>query len=111
MNGFILGFQRFVWWPKWTPESNNSFTPMLITIFPLVKTTRIFAQHPAEHGIEFDVIMVRLRAASAQQAACTRCEMNRFSLPVIWRKGMVRIAEKREVAIGILAQIGLQYLS
>ena len=21
MNGFILGFQRFVWWPKWTPAS------------------------------------------------------------------------------------------
>jgi hypothetical protein len=36
MNGFILGFQRFVWCPKWTPDSNNSFTPML-NIFPLVK--------------------------------------------------------------------------
>src|ERR1017187_3954751 len=32
MNGFILGFQRFVWCPKWTPDSNNSFTPMLNTI-------------------------------------------------------------------------------
>src|ERR1700722_19672439 len=51
MKGFILGFQRFVWCPKWTPESNNSFTPIL-NIFPLVKTTQTFvAQHPAEHGI------------------------------------------------------------
>ena len=21
MNGFIFGFQRLVWWPKWTPAS------------------------------------------------------------------------------------------
>ena len=23
MNGFILGFQRRVWWPKWTPASSS----------------------------------------------------------------------------------------
>src|SRR3990167_9491813 len=23
MNGFIFGFQRWVWWPKWTPASSN----------------------------------------------------------------------------------------
>ena len=23
MKGFILGFQRRVWWPKWTPASSN----------------------------------------------------------------------------------------
>ena len=33
MNGFILGFHRFVWCPKWTPASSNSLTPILITIF------------------------------------------------------------------------------
>jgi hypothetical protein len=37
MNGFILGFQRLVWCPKWTPDSNNSFTPMLNTIFLWLK--------------------------------------------------------------------------
>jgi hypothetical protein len=51
MNGFILGFQRFVWCPKWTPESNNSLMPMLNTIFPLVETSD-FPKHPAEHGID-----------------------------------------------------------
>ena len=25
MYGFIFGFQRLVWWPKWTPASNRSF--------------------------------------------------------------------------------------
>src|SRR6476646_9082007 len=25
MNGFIFGFQRFVWCPKWTPASRRSF--------------------------------------------------------------------------------------
>src|SRR5262245_45176646 len=24
MNGFIFGFQRLVWWPKWTPASSSS---------------------------------------------------------------------------------------
>src|SRR5687768_14357239 len=24
MNGFILGFHRLVWWPKWTPASRSS---------------------------------------------------------------------------------------
>ena len=23
MNGFIFGFQRRVWWPKWTPASSS----------------------------------------------------------------------------------------
>jgi hypothetical protein len=59
MKGFILGFQRRVWCPKWTPDSNNSFTPMLSTIFPLVKS--LISGHPAEHGIVFSVVM----------AACT----------------------------------------
>src|SRR3954465_15876369 len=25
MKRFIFGFQRRVWWPKWTPASSNSF--------------------------------------------------------------------------------------
>src|SRR5579885_2271390 len=25
MNRFIFGFQRRVWWPKWTPDSSSSF--------------------------------------------------------------------------------------
>src|ERR1041384_3245220 len=33
MNFFIFGFQRLVWCPKCTPASNNSLTPILITLF------------------------------------------------------------------------------
>src|SRR6266567_3945226 len=40
MNGFILGFHRLVWWPKWTPESSNSLTPMLITSFLWLRIRR-----------------------------------------------------------------------
>src|SRR6266571_8823179 len=29
MYSFILGFQRLVWCPKWTPASSNSFMVML----------------------------------------------------------------------------------
>src|SRR5688572_13238551 len=30
MKGFILGFHRRVWCPKWTPASNNSLTPIVV---------------------------------------------------------------------------------
>src|SRR5439155_14386913 len=60
MNGFIFGFQRLVWCPKWTPESNNSFTPILITIFLWLEVRpppERAANHPAEHGIDFSVVV------------------------------------------------------
>src|SRR4029453_1184833 len=31
MNGFIFGFQRFVWCPKWTPASKNSGTNFVLS--------------------------------------------------------------------------------
>src|SRR5208282_1522276 len=46
MNGFILGFHRRVWCPKWTPESNNSLMPILITIFLLLEAAR-FSSPPS----------------------------------------------------------------
>ena len=57
MKGFILGFHRFVWCPKWTPDSNNSFTPILNTIFPLVEAREFPPEHPAEHGISYFVVL------------------------------------------------------
>src|ERR1051325_69019 len=30
MNGFIFGFHRFVWWPKWTPASSSSGTSSIV---------------------------------------------------------------------------------
>src|SRR5882762_7582703 len=58
MNGLILGFQRRVWCPKWTPASNNSLTPILITVFHWLSAHRNSpTDHPAEHGIDFDVVL------------------------------------------------------
>src|SRR6188508_2524817 len=34
MNGFIFGFQRFVWWPKCTPASSRSFTAIGVKLPP-----------------------------------------------------------------------------
>jgi hypothetical protein len=31
----ILGFQRRVWWPKWTPASNSSAMPTWATVLSL----------------------------------------------------------------------------
>src|SRR4051812_38466248 len=35
MNFFILGFQRRVWCPKWTPASRSSFMPISATSPPV----------------------------------------------------------------------------
>src|SRR5271157_1483214 len=37
-----------------------------------------FPEHPAEHGIVFNVLVVRLRATSARQSASTRSRQDRF---------------------------------
>src|SRR3954470_24557169 len=34
MNGFIFGFQRLVWCPKWTPASSKSFNAMPLKLPP-----------------------------------------------------------------------------
>src|SRR5439155_18868240 len=41
MKRFIFGFQRRVWWPKWTPASSNCFivTTATLTPFPSVRRT------------------------------------------------------------------------
>src|SRR6185312_11506259 len=59
MNGFIFGFQRLVWCPKWTPESSNSLTPILITSFLWLRVCPALAgaNHPAEDGINSDVVV------------------------------------------------------
>src|SRR6266550_7774000 len=58
MNCFIFGFQRRVWCPKWTPASNNSLTPILITVFHWLSAHRNSpTDHPADHGMDFDVVL------------------------------------------------------
>src|SRR5512137_2133976 len=32
MYGFIFGFQRLVWWPKWTPASSSCFMLMAVPL-------------------------------------------------------------------------------
>ncbi len=36
MYSFIFGFQRFVWWPKWTPASSRSFIAIAAQADPLL---------------------------------------------------------------------------
>src|SRR6185369_13567057 len=37
MYSFIFGFQRFVWWPKWTPASSRSFIAVAAKLPPFVE--------------------------------------------------------------------------
>jgi hypothetical protein len=106
MKGFILGFQRFVWCPKWTPESNNSFTPMLITIFPLVEPRELICFRAASRGTR-DFYLMLLWFALAPSGVTGRIHSMRiepFSPQPFMAKGMTKIAEKREVATGIFGR-------
>src|SRR5581483_7720734 len=76
MYGFIFGFQRLVWWPKWTPASRSCF--MLISvIIPLwrpragapraafnnYQATRRLPSAPARLGVHrFEELVVGLGA-------------------------------------------------
>src|SRR5581483_9735397 len=94
MNGFILGFQRFVWCPKWTPESNNSFTPILI-IFPLVKNSPE-RTIPRNTGLMFNVVVVPCPLSANKRIHSMRNEP--FFPPPIPAKGTRKVSEKRQVA-------------
>src|SRR5436190_15900647 len=50
MNRFIFGFQRRVWWPKWTPASSKSFMETTGTAFlsVVVGTTGGPREEPAQ---------------------------------------------------------------
>src|SRR5580765_7522123 len=55
MNGFILGFHRLVWCPKWTPESSSSLIPILITISLWLRVRAAFCERtiPRNTGFAF----------------------------------------------------------
>ena len=75
----------------------------MLNIFPLVETLD-FPEHPAEHGIVYDVIVV---PPSLRHGATSRINSMRnepFSLLPTLAKGTLKIAEKRGVATGIFAR-------
>src|SRR6516164_2317433 len=43
MYGFIFGFQRFVWCPKWTPASSRSFNAIPFKVPPNLSFTELEA--------------------------------------------------------------------
>src|SRR4030095_6845971 len=54
MYGFILGFQRLVWCPKWTPASSSCFMEIsLIILFSLVLSSPFLfsVTHPIGHRV------------------------------------------------------------
>jgi hypothetical protein len=73
----------------------------MLNIFPLVETLD-FPEHPAEHGIVYDVIMASAYfALQRYQAPLTRAEIKAvFPLPAP-AKGTLKVSGKRAVATGI----------
>src|ERR1051326_8389192 len=41
MYGFIFGFHRLVWWPKWTPASSRSFIGIAFKLGPLLPRSTV----------------------------------------------------------------------
>jgi hypothetical protein len=80
---------------------------MLITVFSFGtpnasgNNRRYISEHPAEHGIDFSVIMARLRCASARQARThTSAVKSRFPSPAIPERPS-KIANNRVKATAI----------
>src|SRR6516225_12361267 len=91
MKGFILGFHRLVWCPKWTPASNNSFTPILITSFPFVKSLLLEQTIPRNTGL----ILVLLWPPASNEAG----HLRPFTLKHRGTKdNRLRARGKREIA-------------
>ena len=70
--------------------------PMLITIFPLVKTPDL-PKHPAEHGIDVDVVVVPPSLRSGATSRINPMRNEPFPLPPLPAKGTHRIAGKEPV--------------
>jgi hypothetical protein len=51
MKGFIFGFQRFVWCPKWTPASNNSGTNSVVSAINEIPEGGTLPEREAEDAI------------------------------------------------------------
>src|SRR6476659_6362564 len=65
MNGFIFGFQRFVWCPKWTPASSKSFNAIPFKVPPNLS----FAELEALACALLPVLLALLDARVARQEA------------------------------------------
>src|SRR5947208_5007958 len=77
MKGFIFGFQRFVWCPKWTPASNNSGTNSVVSAIREIPRRGNFQsgsvkmlQHPRVRNLKlrclFRLLPSALRSAITQ---------------------------------------------
>src|SRR5580698_8385744 len=73
IKGFILGFQRFVWWPKWTPASSRSFMAIAfktVTLPRALALTELEALARASHAVF--LAFLRARVACEQPSLAQR---------------------------------------
>src|SRR5512135_80184 len=90
---FIFGFQRFVWWPKWTPASRSSF----IVIWLMGPPLPLRELEPGA-GAALTVLLALLHARVArEEAGLLECpaelaveEAERAGDPVADRAGLAR---------------------
>src|SRR5688572_5527845 len=66
MNGFIFGFQRLVWCPKWTPASRRSFITVALTN---ILSELTLAELEPLAGSGQSVLLAFLRAGVAREEA------------------------------------------
>src|SRR5438094_3316704 len=63
MYSFIFGFQRLVWWPKWTPASSRSFIAIAAKLSSSLPFTELEALARSRHA----VLLAFLRARVARE--------------------------------------------
>src|SRR6266496_3416134 len=78
MNGFIFGFQRLVWCPKWTPASRSCFIEMAL---PWDWRAALIASGAGAPGsarlrqvaaVAYPCVLLRLVSATLRDAAAAR---------------------------------------
>src|SRR5208282_3875851 len=94
---FIFGFQRRVWWPKWTPASSNSFMEISTAKGPPYSTRH--------RGSAF----ATMRESRAAKPVCRRLAGRGFARPApILRAGMDR---DRCLALAVLEALARALLA
>ena len=69
MNGFILGFQRLVWWPKCTPASSRSFIASGVKLPPSIAAMLTLTELEPLAGAGHPVLLALFRARVAREQA------------------------------------------
>src|SRR5712692_7676927 len=115
MYSFIFGFQRLVWWPKWTPASSNSFIEISTAKVPPIKVRTSIPREgkPSPAGTLPAVNLPRRSPAGTETFSLALAVLEalaRALLPVLLALFHPRVARQETVLTQARAQLGVHDL-